>query len=183
MDTMPILHIRRSLLILFFYLSTLAAITKSRQQDSYYFDPAPIDQDVVEGAEAYLRCDVSNRKHIKFYWSLNNKRLANTSRRYQEDSNLRILRADRQLDSGSFRCIATNATTGVSLSSTEAQLNILCKYHLLNLFSILEISSSHDFDLSLCCCFIPDIFRRGVLDKRQGARIIISRNARSELCA
>ena len=114
-------------LISILLISTFPAITKTRQQDSYYFDPAPIDQDVVEGDSAYLRCDVSNRRFIKFYWSLDAKTVSNTSRRFQEDSNLRILRVNRDQDSGSFRCIATNDSTGVSLSSTEARLNILCE--------------------------------------------------------
>ena len=115
------------MLLLFF--SHFAAVTKSRQQDNFYFDPAPRNQDVAEGGEATLRCDVSNRRHITFYWTLgnDNKRLPNTSRRYQEDSNLRILRVSREDDTGSFRCVATNVTTGVSRISTAAQLKILCE--------------------------------------------------------
>ena len=107
------------------------AITKSRQQDNFYFDPAPINQDVIEGESTKLRCDVSNRKHISFYWTLNDHDVENTTRRYQKDSNLWILRVNRDDDIGSFRCIATNVTTGVSLRSTEARINILCKYHYL----------------------------------------------------
>ena len=109
-------------------LLAFPAITKSRQQDNFYFDPAPIDVDVTEGGEARLRCDVSNRKHITFYWTLNDRTVTNTSRRFQEDSDLRILRVNRKEDSGSFRCIATNVTTGVSLRSIEARLNLFCEY-------------------------------------------------------
>ena len=105
----------------------LVAVT-SRTQDNFYFDPAPSSTEIIEGKEAILHCDVSNRNHIKFYWTLNDRELANTSRRYQEGSHLRILKVDRNQDSGSFRCIATNVTTGVSLQSTEAKIDVLCKY-------------------------------------------------------
>ena len=104
------------------------AVTKTKQQDSFYFDPSPINQDVVEGLEALLRCDVSNRRQIQFYWTINGRQLTNTSRRFQDGSNLRILRVDRVDDAGSFRCIATNVTTGIALRSTEAKLNISCEY-------------------------------------------------------
>lgn len=109
-----------------FYVVT-PAVTKTKQQDSFYFDPSPINQDVVDGGEALLRCDVSNRRQITFYWTINGRQLANTSRRYQDDSNLRIVRVDRSQDAGSFRCIATNVTTGIALRSTEAKLNISCE--------------------------------------------------------
>ena len=98
------------------------------EEDVFYFDPAPVDQDVVEGGEARLRCDVSSRRMIIFYWTLNDKPVANTSRRYQDDSDLRVVRADRHLDAGSFRCVATNVTTGIALRSAEARLNIFCEY-------------------------------------------------------
>jgi len=98
------------------------------EQDNFYFDPAPVDQDVVEGREARLRCDVSNRRSIVFYWTLNGRAVPNASRRYQDDSDLRIVRADRVQDAGSFRCVATNVTTGIALRSIEAKLNVLCEY-------------------------------------------------------
>jgi hypothetical protein len=103
------------------------SISPARQQDSFYFDPAPVDQDAVEGEEVRLRCDVSNRDRISFYWAVNMRPVANTSRRYQDGSDLLIVAADRTLDSGGFRCIATNVTTGIALRSNEAKLNILCK--------------------------------------------------------
>ena len=99
----------------------------AKQQDGFYFDPAPVSQDVIEGEEVTLRCDVSNRKMIVFHWMLNQKVMSNTSRRFQEDSDLRVLRADRLQDAGSFRCVATNVSTGMALRSTEAKLNVLCK--------------------------------------------------------
>jgi hypothetical protein len=116
------------------------------EQDSFYFDPAPVDQDVVEGREARLRCDVSNRRSIVFYWTLNGRTVPNVSRRYQDDSDLRIVRADRIQDSGSFRCVATNVTTGIALRSIEAKLNVLCEY-----------STDREFRLMICCFFLEKV--------------------------
>lgn len=99
----------------------------SRAQDNFFFSPNPVSQDVVEGSEVILRCDVSNRQSIVFHWESNGRMISNTSRRFQEDSDLRILRVDRDLDSGGFYCIALNSSTGGTKASSEAILNILCK--------------------------------------------------------
>jgi len=98
------------------------------EEDVFYFDPAPVDQQVVEGGAVRLRCDVSNRRLISFYWTLNDKPVANTTRRYQDDSDLRVLHADRHLDAGSFRCVATNVSTGIALRSAQARINIFCEW-------------------------------------------------------
>ena len=112
------------IITLFFF----PAVTRSRQQDNFYFDPSPVDQEVIEGQEARLRCDVSNRKHIRFSWNYNGKTLQNTSRRFQEERDLRILRVSRLEDAGVFQCIATNMTTGLSVMSRSATLTVRCKY-------------------------------------------------------
>ena len=96
-------------------------------QDSFYFDPAPVSQVVVEEEDLRLRCDVSSRQYITFYWTLNDRTLANTSRRYQDGSDLRILSVNRTLDAGSFRCVAVNVSTGIAVRSGQAQLTIYCK--------------------------------------------------------
>ena len=96
-------------------------------QDSFYFDPAPVSQVVVEGKDLRLRCDVSSRQFIKFYWTLNDRTLANTSRRYQDGSDLRILSVNRSLDAGSFRCVAVNVSTGIAVRSGQAQLTVYCE--------------------------------------------------------
>lgn len=111
------------------FLIIFPAVTQTRQQDNFFFDPSPRDRDVIQGQGTLLRCDVSNRKHIRFYWTLNNRKVQNDSRRYQEDSDLRITRVSREEDKGVFNCIAVNVTTGVSIQSTGAALNMLCEYY------------------------------------------------------
>jgi len=100
----------------------------SISQDSFYFDPAPVSQVVVEGEDVRLRCDVSSRQFIKFYWTLNGRTLTNTSRRYQDGSDLSILSVNRSLDAGSFRCVAVNVSTGIAVRSGQAQLTLYCEY-------------------------------------------------------
>lgn len=62
-------------LYMFLFYWNFSAVTASKANDNFYFDPSPINQDVVEGSSVELRCDVSNRKHIIFYWELNNKKV------------------------------------------------------------------------------------------------------------
>jgi len=104
-------------------------------QDSFYFDPAPVSQVVVQGEDVRLRCEVSSRQFIKFYWTLNDRTLSNTSRRYQDGSDLRILSVNRTLDAGSFRCVAVNVSTGIAVRSGQAQLTVYCK--------LLDTSTNH----------------------------------------
>lgn len=96
-------------------------------QDTFYFNLKPTDQAVIEGTELTLLCGVSNPRHIQFHWIHNSKPVTNTSRRFQDGSNLKILRVTREEDTGPFQCIATNVTTGFSLQSGEAALDIQCK--------------------------------------------------------
>ncbi|KAJ8308703.1 hypothetical protein KUTeg_013577 [Tegillarca granosa] len=99
-------------------------IISVRCQDTFYFSRKPESKDVVINRETVLYCDVSNRKHIVFSWFQSGKPITNTSRRFQEGSNLHILRVTRPEDEGPFQCIATNVTSGFSLQSKEAVLNI-----------------------------------------------------------
>ena len=117
----------RIIITVCFALVMFTVATQALTHD-FYFDPHPRDQDVVEGDDVLLRCDVSNRNHITFRWDFNGKRLVNDSRRFMEDSDLRILSTEGYKDSGVFSCTATNVTTGISARSRGATLNIICEY-------------------------------------------------------
>ncbi|XP_076306056.1 inactive tyrosine-protein kinase 7-like isoform X2 [Tachypleus tridentatus] len=97
---------------------------RTQGQDSFYFNPHPKGQTVINGQSVILRCNVSNTNHIVFYWTLDSHPVLNGTRRFQEGSNLFITRVDRRKDSGEFKCIATNVTSGISLASQGAQLDI-----------------------------------------------------------
>ena len=112
-----------------FHLSTVAVETSLSQE--LYFDPSPLDQNAVEGSDVTLHCDVSNRQHIVFRWTFNNQRMRNDSRRFMQDSDLRITSVEGARDSGVFHCIATNVTSGHSRRSSGATLNVLCEYQMI----------------------------------------------------
>uniref|UniRef100_T1JFK3 Ig-like domain-containing protein n=1 Tax=Strigamia maritima TaxID=126957 RepID=T1JFK3_STRMM len=96
-------------------------------QDNFYFNVQPKDASVISGQSTILECNVSNTKQIIFYWTLNGDTVANTTRRYQDGSNLRITRVNREKDLGEFKCIAMNSSTGFSLFSSGASLNVMCE--------------------------------------------------------
>ncbi|XP_043202540.1 inactive tyrosine-protein kinase 7-like [Amphibalanus amphitrite] len=92
--------------------------------DDFYFSRHPENLVVREGGSVDLECMVSNTSFIRFYWQLDGDMVMNTSRRFQRGSDLHIARVDRRLDGGHFTCIAMNVTTGFSLTSLAASLNI-----------------------------------------------------------
>lgn len=96
-------------------------------QDHFYFSVQPKSQTIQEGGSVTLECNVSDTRAISFSWTLSGQTLRNTTRRYQNGSHLHITRADRGRDSGEFKCIATNVSTGFTVASLAATLNILCK--------------------------------------------------------
>ena len=100
--------------------------------DDFYFSRHPQNLVVREGGSVDLECMVSNTSFIRFYWQLEGETVDNSSRRFQRGSDLHITRVDRRLDGGHFTCIAMNVTTGFSLTSLAASLNIQCEYRLLS---------------------------------------------------
>ncbi|KAL0273510.1 UNVERIFIED_CONTAM: hypothetical protein PYX00_006149 [Menopon gallinae] len=105
----------------------ISIIECSTAQDSFYFSKYPNNTVVANGAPVVLECQVSHQENIIYYWNLNDTRLNNTTRRRQVGSNLHITRTDRLLDSGEYSCIAENVTSGYSLTSKTALLDITCK--------------------------------------------------------
>lgn len=105
--------------------ATLMSRRADGQGDAFYFSAQPADVRVVQGESATLRCDVSHKQAVAFYWTLDGEPVRNTSRRFQRGSELHVTRVDPSKDIGEFKCIATNVTTGFSIASQGAQLNIL----------------------------------------------------------
>ncbi|KAJ8972780.1 hypothetical protein NQ317_011632 [Molorchus minor] len=98
-------------------------------RDELYFTKSPKDVTVVLGQAITIPCEVIPSEGIKYYWELNGSKITNTTRRYQQGSNLHITRVDRERDSGQFTCIAED-TTGQStpITSSPASVNIQCEY-------------------------------------------------------
>ncbi|KAH9496198.1 hypothetical protein Btru_010465 [Bulinus truncatus] len=107
------------------FMEEILVLHLTSGQDTFYFNTRSETKNVVEKMETRLDCDVSDRRHIYFQWTQAGKPVVNTTRKYQEDSNLRILRVLRGQDEGPFQCVATNYTTGFSLQSQEYFINVL----------------------------------------------------------
>ncbi|XP_068084846.1 inactive tyrosine-protein kinase 7 [Anabrus simplex] len=93
-------------------------------QDQFFFARYPQATTVVEGQSVTLHCETSRRSGLSYYWQMDGQVLPNTTRRHQRGSNLHITRVDREQDSGEFTCIARNVSTGFSLTSVAAALDI-----------------------------------------------------------
>ncbi|XP_059173362.1 inactive tyrosine-protein kinase 7-like [Physella acuta] len=107
------------------FLLILLALCLSEANDSFYFNVHPQSKSVNEGLETKLLCDVSDRRSVSFMWEQNGKPIVYTARKYQEDSNLRILRAMRDEDDGVYKCVATNTTSTFNIQSNEAAIKVL----------------------------------------------------------
>ncbi len=79
---------------------------------------------MIENTEYIFKCNVSDSNGIIFYWTLDDNNVLNTSRRFQIDSYLYIKNIDRELDSGEFKCIATDYETKFSIESRPGSLAI-----------------------------------------------------------
>lgn len=115
-------------------MAVLMTITTSGYvscQDDFYFRKWPVSPQgtIRAGQSVELECRVSTEDRISISWTLNGELLTNSSRRYQNavTGDLIIRRADHRLDSGSFACTATNVSSGFSIASQPATLNIQCK--------------------------------------------------------
>ncbi|GFY42955.1 inactive tyrosine-protein kinase 7 [Trichonephila inaurata madagascariensis] len=96
-------------------------------QDSLFFSPQPEDVTAMEGFPAELKCGASEKENVTIYWTLDGQRVENDTRRYMGGSNLLISRVSLLYDIGEFKCVATNVTSGRSIVSRGAQINILCE--------------------------------------------------------
>jgi hypothetical protein len=97
--------------------------------DTFYFSVNPeANSAVVAGRSTTLRCRVSAERGVTYYWQQYGKPLVNTTRRHQRGPDLHITRADRERDAGEFTCIALNTSSGFSLTSQAATINVQCKY-------------------------------------------------------
>ncbi|GFS45045.1 inactive tyrosine-protein kinase 7 [Nephila pilipes] len=94
-------------------------------QDSLFFSPQPEDVTAMEGFSATLKCGASEKENVTIYWTLDGQRVENDTRRHMVSSNLFISRVSTLYDIGEFKCVATNVTSGRSIVSRGAQINIL----------------------------------------------------------
>ncbi|XP_043110725.1 inactive tyrosine-protein kinase 7 [Puntigrus tetrazona] len=94
------------------------------QASSLHFSEEPQSQDALHGRSAILRCELSGPQDMLFWWTQDGRRVQDSNRRFQEGSNLKFTAVDRHEDVGSFQCVASSSSTGESLTSANASINI-----------------------------------------------------------
>uniref|UniRef100_A0A8C1YLK1 Inactive tyrosine-protein kinase 7 n=1 Tax=Cyprinus carpio TaxID=7962 RepID=A0A8C1YLK1_CYPCA len=94
------------------------------QASSLHFSEEPQSQDALHGRSAILRCELSGPEDMRFWWTQDGRRVQDSNRRFQEGSNLKFTAVDRHADTGSFQCVASSSSTGETLTSANASINI-----------------------------------------------------------
>ncbi|KAK7149098.1 hypothetical protein R3I93_013186 [Phoxinus phoxinus] len=94
------------------------------QGSSLQFSKEPKSQDALHGRSAILRCEVSDPENTHFSWTQDGRRVQDSTRRFQEGSNLKFTSVDRHSDTGNFQCVASSSATGETLASNNASFNI-----------------------------------------------------------
>ncbi|XP_076365318.1 inactive tyrosine-protein kinase 7-like isoform X1 [Tachypleus tridentatus] len=108
---------------MFMFLVLIAKVRESSGQDSF-FTVQPEDQTAVSGEPVTLNCNISTDQNLVVHWTLNDSPVENSTRRFQESTNLHITRVDRVQDLGDFRCVATDIVNGTSVRSRPAQIDV-----------------------------------------------------------
>uniref|UniRef100_A0A672LGZ6 Protein tyrosine kinase 7 (inactive) n=1 Tax=Sinocyclocheilus grahami TaxID=75366 RepID=A0A672LGZ6_SINGR len=91
---------------------------------SLQFSEEPQSQDALHGRSAILRCELSGPEDMRFWWTQDGRRVQDSNRRFQEGSNLKFTAVDRHADTGSFQCVASSSSTGETVTSANASINI-----------------------------------------------------------
>uniref|UniRef100_A0A1B0AGA3 Tyrosine-protein kinase-like otk n=1 Tax=Glossina pallidipes TaxID=7398 RepID=A0A1B0AGA3_GLOPL len=85
----------------------------------------PQNQTVIEGESADFACHATPTRGLIYSWTLNGQLLQNSTRVYQNGSDLHIEAVRRESDAGNYVCIATNVENGARQASPEAHLSII----------------------------------------------------------
>ncbi|RXN21778.1 inactive tyrosine- kinase 7-like protein [Labeo rohita] len=94
------------------------------QASSLHFSEEPQSQDALHGRSAILRCERSGPEDMRYWWTQDGRRVEDSERRFQEGSNLKFTAVDRHADTGNFQCVASSSSTGETVRSANASINI-----------------------------------------------------------
>jgi hypothetical protein len=132
-------HTAKNYLQQFMFTFSFLLLPHLSSQDTFWFteNPRNLKPFVVENQPALLRCDVNNHHLIKFHWTLDDKVIADSPRRFVAATNqdgtwvrgshLRFMSIDRLEDNGSFKCVATNVSTHYAII-TEVDVKLSIHY-------------------------------------------------------
>ncbi|KAM7346076.1 protein tyrosine kinase 7 [Cochliomyia hominivorax] len=94
-------------------------------ESSSRFLTLPQSQTIAEGDYVDFNCHATPTKGLIYSWTLNGHLISNTSRVYQNGSDLHIDAVSRDSDAGDYVCIATNVASGARQASPPARLSII----------------------------------------------------------
>ncbi|TMW42466.1 hypothetical protein DOY81_012454, partial [Sarcophaga bullata] len=93
-------------------------------ETSSRFLTLPQSQTIAEGDFVDFNCHATPTRGLIYSWTLNGHLIANTTRIYQNGSDLHIDSVSRDSDAGDYVCIATNVANGARQASPPARLSI-----------------------------------------------------------
>ncbi|XP_075167352.1 protein tyrosine kinase 7 [Haematobia irritans] len=117
--TKAITRIASILLIICSWNAVCLAETSSR------FLILPVSQSIAEGDTADFNCHATPTRGLIYSWTLNGQLIQNSSRIYQNGSDLHIESVSRESDGGDYVCIATNVANGARQASPPARLTVI----------------------------------------------------------
>ena len=92
--------------------------------DEFFFVGMPTSVAAIEGKNFTMDCQVSSRDQVQFFWHFNGKLFGNSTRRYQNNSQLIFESIYRERDEGIYQCVALNQSSGYSVASSNIQLAV-----------------------------------------------------------
>ncbi|KAL0178780.1 hypothetical protein M9458_027674, partial [Cirrhinus mrigala] len=107
-----------------FYTVCLVGDVHLSDASSLHFSEEPQSQDALHGRSAILRCELSGPEDMRYWWTQDGRRVEDSERRFQEGSNLKFTAVDRHADTGNFQCVASSSSTGETVRSANASINI-----------------------------------------------------------
>ncbi|XP_022705488.1 uncharacterized protein LOC111269867 [Varroa jacobsoni] len=98
-------------------------------EDDFSFAPPPQSVSVQAGHGTLLQCGVTDNTSIEIHWTRGGEPVVESVRRRMEGTNLRFVRVEPEFDTGEFQCIATNTSSGFTISSDPVSINILSQHN------------------------------------------------------
>uniref|UniRef100_A0A1I8M490 Tyrosine-protein kinase-like otk n=1 Tax=Musca domestica TaxID=7370 RepID=A0A1I8M490_MUSDO len=113
------------LLTVLLILASQQVFCSSLAETSSRFLILPQSQSIAEGDTADFNCHATPTRGLIYSWTLNGQLIQNSSRIYQNGSDLHIEAVSRESDAGDFVCIATNVASGARQASPPARLTVI----------------------------------------------------------
>ncbi|XP_046676097.1 inactive tyrosine-protein kinase 7-like [Homalodisca vitripennis] len=94
------------------------------QGDTFFFTRNPEDVTGIAGRPARMNCEASVPTGLVYSWQQDGSQVPNTTRKLQVGSSLVFRRVDPHHDAGLYSCVAANLSSGFSLASRTATMDV-----------------------------------------------------------